>query len=89
MEINGMKSKFMILSNRNVRSTYDDNDNIMINNKYLVQIIEIKYLSVVIYKNLNTHCHTKNLMEKISKQQGLLSRKGKNVSLHTKILPCK
>lgn len=64
---NAKKSKFIMISLKNVGITYDDNGNTIINSTSFQQGSGIKCLGVAINKNWNMHCQTPSLTEKMSK----------------------
>jgi len=85
--INTEKSKFIIFRNqKNINKINSCEINIKINNISLQNVENIKYLGVMIDKNLDFKNHIKYIQNKMSKKVFFLIRAGKHLSTYAKLL---
>lgn len=79
LRLNADKTKVMLI--RGIRKkTVENNVRIHIENKKLEVVSEIKYLGVIIDKNLNFSAHVDYISRKVGGKLGLLRRIGKDIS---------
>lgn len=81
LKLNVGKTKAMVLSSS---GNFNDID-ITIGNDKIHCVEEMKYLGVIIHKNLKTSAHVEYICKKIAKKIGFLARISKNLNFEDKI----
>lgn len=85
--INTEKTKYCLFGKKQKLNSVDTrNLNIEINNVKIVHVDQIKYLGVIFDSSLTFQPHAEYIMRKFSKKINFISRAGKNLSVHTKLL---
>lgn len=86
LNVNIKKTKYMILKSKHKNlDTYSHRDLIIDNNK-IEQVIEYKYLGVLIDENLTFSNHASYVTKKISKKVNYVCRMGRDLSSWSKLL---
>lgn len=85
--LNVDKTKAIMISTKpNLRKINLENFKLSINKKTIQWVTQIKYLGIIIDKNLNFNIHFEEICKKLSKKIGFLRRVSKDVSLYTRII---
>lgn len=86
LKVNTDKSNVMLITSRYSSLSTENHAGVLFNNSRIKQVDEIKYLGVVIDKNLTFSSHAAYITNKIAKKVNFLSRIGKDLSPWTKTI---
>lgn len=83
LKSNSSKSKCMLI--KNVRSNINQNLNINMSGERLEQVVEMKYLGVIVDNKLNFKAHAQYICKKVAKKINFLSRISNDISMFARI----
>ena len=87
LSINTEKTKFCLFGRKfKLNQIVPNNINITINNRNILPEKQIKYLGVIFDHQLNFHAHADYILRKFSKKINFISRIGRHLTTHTKLL---
>ena len=79
LTLNLKKTKFMLFSNKKKNKKLERNFKININNYSIKQVDEMKYLGIIIDKNLNWNSHIQYVSTKLARAAGIIFKVRKKV----------
>lgn len=86
LKVNIDKCKYMILGKKHVLSRLQMGDSIVLNNKKLEKVSEIKYLGFIIDESLTFKCNSDYIIKKVAKKIYFLRRISNYLSMFSRIL---